>query len=757
MEPLEDRRLLAIDFGDAPIPYSTLLSDDGARHEVLGPRLGTLVDAEVDGQPSLLADGDDFADSDDEDGGVVFTSTIVPGEMATLDATATATGKLDGWIDFNADGDWADIGERIFDGQALIAGTNGLSFVVPGDAVVAPQTFARFRISSAGGLSVVGATADGEVEDYAVAVGPVLSVTLPAGAWETDGVLADAGTVTISGTLDTDLVVSLTSDDSGELVVPATATIVAGQTSATFDLTAGDDVQQDGAQTVSVTATAVGFNSGSQTMVVRDDEVHHFTFDPISTPQTGSEPFGVTVRVRNLDGENILPFEGKAILTGMGNGGAVPVSPSTTSRFTAGVWTGAVRVDAVDTGVILTARDGLGNAGTSSAFDVVPGTIDHLEWDAVESPQHVGISFEANITALDANGYTVTNVNSMNDLSGWVSVGTSSTIVITECRTDSSGFVEVQNVAGRDIDTAGWILAASDSLDDINQVRSRHFWLPSTTEDAEVIAWSKSNVGWSDLTWKEGEPGWAMIVDDAGNLVDFVAWGWNAAQIRAMNVTVLNHAITIGDEFSGDGVVPARVIYRQGDMDLSTAADFAYGTSSSGASQNPGLTVPFASRINEVAISPTAATLTGGVWSGQVTISELAVNMHLHTDDGAGQIAETNTFDVSPVPLLSVDLPMDAVEGAGVLVGQGQVRIPVPRTEDLVVSLCSGDPSSEYRPADHAPVENDGDPRHYHAQFACLGSRKHGYQPNSLAITAKLVLEQADALCTRWAECRLTD
>ena len=53
-----------------------------------------------------------------------------------------------------------------------MAGDNPLTFTVPCTAV-AGATYARFRLSSAGGLGPTGEAADGEVEDYAVNVGAV--------------------------------------------------------------------------------------------------------------------------------------------------------------------------------------------------------------------------------------------------------------------------------------------------------------------------------------------------------------------------------------------------------------------------------------------------------------------------------------------------------------------------------------------------------------------------------------------------------
>jgi hypothetical protein len=77
---------------------------------------------------------------------------------------------LDAWIDFNADGDWDDPGERIFNQETVAAGTNILTFNVPAN-VMSGYSFARFRISRMGGLDHVGFAPDGEVEDYRVGLG----------------------------------------------------------------------------------------------------------------------------------------------------------------------------------------------------------------------------------------------------------------------------------------------------------------------------------------------------------------------------------------------------------------------------------------------------------------------------------------------------------------------------------------------------------------------------------------------------------
>ncbi|MGD9724414.1 MAG: FG-GAP-like repeat-containing protein [Pirellulales bacterium] len=167
LEPLEERRLLAADFGDAPAPYPTLLLEDGAQHTDTGPTLGPTRDYDADGTHSANAD----ADGADEDG--VTFGTI---QVGALGATATVNvqggaAKLDAWIDFNGDGNWGSPGEQIFNNLSVTVGNNVLSFDVPSWAVDG-VTYARFRLSTAGNLGTEGAATDGEVEDYAVTILP---------------------------------------------------------------------------------------------------------------------------------------------------------------------------------------------------------------------------------------------------------------------------------------------------------------------------------------------------------------------------------------------------------------------------------------------------------------------------------------------------------------------------------------------------------------------------------------------------------
>lgn len=188
------------DWGDAPTAaqsgfansYPTTAVQNGASHDLVpgGLRLGATIDGDLDGQPTATATGDGA----DEDG-VTLPSSLIIGQTANITLNASATCKLDAWVDFNRDGDWADVGEKIITNTNLAAGNNPLSFSVPGGASVG-TSFARFRVSTAGGLAATGNAADGEVEDYQVSIlTNSYSISSPT---VTEG---DAGTVILTYTI----------------------------------------------------------------------------------------------------------------------------------------------------------------------------------------------------------------------------------------------------------------------------------------------------------------------------------------------------------------------------------------------------------------------------------------------------------------------------------------------------------------------------------------------------------------------------
>jgi len=181
------------DWGDAPdgvaTPgYPTLAINNGANHLIVqgAPWLGDLTDgpdSDPDGQPSPGALGDDLDGNDDED--MLTIPPLVLGKLATFTFQVNGgSAFVEAWIDFNGDKIWQHPAEQVCAIGPVAPGSYAFSVVPPPGAVLG-QTFARFRVSSAGGLPPWGPAADGEVEDYEVYIydphkwlqGPDLSPT----------------------------------------------------------------------------------------------------------------------------------------------------------------------------------------------------------------------------------------------------------------------------------------------------------------------------------------------------------------------------------------------------------------------------------------------------------------------------------------------------------------------------------------------------------------------------------------------------
>ncbi len=174
----------SFDYGDAPDYYPTYDSLAGALHLIKPTiRMGVQVDSENDGQPTPDATGDDNDALGNDDDGVFLGTTplqdqnLKMGTQAELKIVAQGTGFLNGWMDWNQDGDWADLDEHIFTDTFLNPGTNLLVINVPA-GLQEGYSFCRFRFSSMAGLSYSGLAPDGEVEDYRVNLVACISKTL---------------------------------------------------------------------------------------------------------------------------------------------------------------------------------------------------------------------------------------------------------------------------------------------------------------------------------------------------------------------------------------------------------------------------------------------------------------------------------------------------------------------------------------------------------------------------------------------------
>jgi len=149
----------------------------------------------------------------------------------------------------------------------ILAGQTSASFTVSAvdDAIVdgtQPATITASAATFAAGTDAI------DVSDDDV---PTLALNIDLAAMSENGGSSNAA---VSRNTDTTsaLVVNLASDDTSEATVPATVTILAGQTSANFTVNAVDDGIVDGTQLATITASFSGFIDGTDAIDVTDDD-----------------------------------------------------------------------------------------------------------------------------------------------------------------------------------------------------------------------------------------------------------------------------------------------------------------------------------------------------------------------------------------------------------------------------------------------------------------------------------------------------
>lgn len=166
-------------------------------------------------------------------------------------------------------------------------------------------------------------------------------------------VAENAGAGALTGTLTRNnsdlglpLVVSLASDDTSEITVPATVTIPAGQATTTFSVDAIDDDILDGLQSVRITASAPDYVDTITTVNVSDHETLSLQVtDPSITEDAGAAATTGTVSRSNTD-------VSQPLVVTLTNGNPNEISIPLTVTIPAGMSSVSFDIDAVNDALV---------------------------------------------------------------------------------------------------------------------------------------------------------------------------------------------------------------------------------------------------------------------------------------------------------------------------------------------------------------------------------------------------------------------
>ena len=216
-----------------------------------------------------------------------------------------------------------------------LLGTNGTTVLSTANAggLGVSEAINSFSVPGAGTyyVKVSGSTVN-KIQTYRLDItdlaSAALTVSVNTGSVsEAAGAGAATGTVTRSGDLTSALVVTLASNDTSEATVPATVTIPAGESSATFAIAAIDDAIVDGTQAVTFTASATSYTSGTINLNVTDNDTQSLVVSStsVSVTEGATNTFTVklafqpasdmTVSVTRASGDTDLSVSGGASLT----------------------------------------------------------------------------------------------------------------------------------------------------------------------------------------------------------------------------------------------------------------------------------------------------------------------------------------------------------------------------------------------------------------------------------------------------------
>ena len=477
---------------------------------------------------------------------------------------------------------------------------------------------------------------------------PTILLTGPDAAREGDG--PQTYTATVNTIQAADLTLALASDDTSELTVPASVVIPAGQFSATFDAAPQDDAAADGTQNAVITASGATFANATKPVSIADNEVDHYTWADIASPQKRNKPFSVAVTARDIGGAVITNHSGSVTLTSGSSGGAVPFTPAALDLFENGVAMRDVTVTATATAMTLTATDGGGKTGTSAAFDVEPVAHDTFVFSGMPTSAFADAFFNATATAVDDQGGTVTSYtdSTVVDILGSYfdrTVGSTST---------TNGTLKIHNTAAHDsrcqiIYTAAELGAAPKLISALS--------LSRLTTGGQAMLNYKIRLKHTTLNRFDGrsweEDGWTMVYTSASFSSSFTFHTFNLKPFAYDGVRNLMVDISFDNTSTTTAgslrQTPAATNRMLSGTSNSTHGDPTTWTAASGpvpviSNELPTMSFYEARSFGAIPASPVA--FTSGVWSGQAT-APIGGSMWLRATAPSGVTGLSNLISIS--------------------------------------------------------------------------------------------------------------
>ena len=546
---------------------------------------------------------------------------------------------------------------------------------VPAQVVILPgQVSASFTAtipsnSAITGPQTVTITASAEGRDPAstdviVSDYNTLRLTVSAYATITEGATYSSS-LSAGGIISAPLTVALSASNPSRLSVPATVVIPAGASSVSFNAIAVENVTFDGSAAITVTATADGATSHSVIWTIRDNDLHHFTFNPIG-PKVRGSAFSATVSARAVDDVTISSYAGTVNLSATGDAGAIAFSPATMS-LSSGSGTASITISTFSNNVRLAATSGA-ITGISEPFTVGTGAPHHYTWGAIPTSQTAGKPFTATLSAFDIANNPATESRYLQ-----LSIPSTERTIGTGTAT-SSLFPLATNY--HDERTQAIYLASELGSTPLT-LSSLSLYvetLPGQTLNTWTIRMKHSGA----LAWES--TGWTTVYS-ANQTIAQTGWvkfnfttpfSYNGTSTLAVDFSFNNVSLTTAGSVRTYTATSARTIYSRlnstlGDPRLWDSSIPPFGPSATSTTAIPQVIFNQGALPTNPPI-PGVIFLQNGVWTGSISFAQ-AGSMVLTAKDFEGISATTNSLTISAAADADADRLPDWWETANTLTG----------------------------------------------------------------------------------------
>ena len=445
------------------------------------------------------------------------------------------------------------------------------------------------------------------------------------------------------GQLIAPLTLTLQSSDETEVIVtPSQVTVPVGSSSVDMTCWLVDDDLVDGAQNLTLTASAPGFATGTKTATVRDNELGQLVWDPVPASVVAGSVINTQVRAQTIDGDP-LTFTGQITFSAGGR----HLSPLKKTGD------GAIALRLFQAGnTIVTASSG-SISGSSGSIEVQAGPAASFQWSSLPTTILQNSPVTAQLNALDLFGNAAITYN------GTANLSTVAPLSSAEVGSGTYANNAALNTAHRQVRTqfllrrnqmngmsSGHITAISLHLpalpprafDDLT-IRVKHSIQSTAPNSWESTGWTVLRSG----PWMPQTAGWVAI--PAQNPFAYDGVSGLLVDISFMNDSVSETFLCHETYASG------WFAWQSG-----AGAD-AYGPPTTWSGSSPGLVNTFRPNIrleygNPVSVTPSVTgAFVNGVWSGDVSLAGTsAASASLEATNGA-ITSRSASFELGRLPL----------------------------------------------------------------------------------------------------------